>query len=415
MEDFRVRRACFLAALCMVLRYREYEFLQPRRTRLSSRRATGLDGNVVGDVGPEAANELATNLLNGSNTRFHDMFRMPQEVFRDLVAWLKEHTDLRDTRQLSSECQVMVFLWICAHNEAQRNCAHRFLLAQSTVSKIVSDCLPCFRQLHKAFVRPKPAKWLDERYELDEKVAFFNGCIGAIDGTHIAAHVPIKMQSKWRNRKGTVSQNVFAAVRSNKSFSFVMAGAEGSMSDQTLCNIALEKGFKIPSSRFYLGDAGFGLRRGILTPFPLVRYHLQDWRDAERRPRNAKELYNLRHARLRAVVEQAFGALKRKWKIIRVSAPEYSITDQIGFVYACTALQNFIEEASELLGSHEEEESDEDAESLDEAILRACRRRARQTVREMTPKKLRKMIAIIMWKEYRRDHRGVELWGGEEV
>lgn len=388
----------------MVLRFRDDEDRQPRRDRVSSRTA---DDFVV-DGGPEAANELARDLLNGSTVRFHDMFRMPQEVFRALVTWLRGHTGLGDTRQLSAECQVMVFLWICAHNECQRNCAHRFSLAQSTVSDIVKKCLRWFRQLHKAYVRPKPAKWLDERYEKDEKVGAFNGCIGAIDGTHIAAYLPTKISSKWRDRKGNISQNVFAAVRSNKSFSFVMAGAEGSMCDQTLCSIALENGFTIPSDRFYLGDAGFGLRKGILTPFPSVRYHLQDWRDAERKPRNAKELYNLRHARLRAVVEQAFGALKRRWKIIRVSAPEYSIRRQIAFVYACTALHNFVEEFPGQSESDEEEESEEDLGSFNDAVLRASRWRARREIRGKRPKDLRKAIAVNMWIDYRRSHRGVD-------
>jgi hypothetical protein len=104
----------------------------------------------------------------------------------------------------------------------------------------------------------------------------------------------------------------------------------------------------VPDGRYYLADAGFGNRSGLIVPFQHCRYHLQDWRDSQMRPENARELYNLRHSRLRTCVEQVFGMLKRRWKIIRDSAPEYSIEDQINIVYAVTALHNFMQRHTDL-------------------------------------------------------------------
>ncbi len=79
-----------------------------------------------------------------------------------------------------------------------------------------------------------------------------------------------------------------------------------------------------------------------MLPFPGVRYHLQDWKNAVNPPETRKELYNLRHARIRVVVEQAFGLLKRKWKIVRSSTPKYGIDQQVSIIYAVTALYNFV-------------------------------------------------------------------------
>jgi hypothetical protein len=45
------------------------------------------------------------------------------------------------------------------------------------------------------------------------------------------------------------------------------------------------------------------------------------------RPRNAKELFNLRHAQLRNVVEHIFGIVKRRWSIF-TRAQEYPIETQ---------------------------------------------------------------------------------------
>jgi hypothetical protein len=59
------------------------------------------------------------------------------------------------------------------------------------------------------------------------------------------------------------------------------------------------------------------------------------------RPRNAKELFNLRHAQLRNVVERIFGIVKRRWSIF-TRAQEYPIETQARFVSAIGALHNFI-------------------------------------------------------------------------
>ncbi len=268
---------------------------------------------------------------------------MDQLTFKKLVDWLFDKTGLVGTRYQTVEQKVMIFLWILAHAESQRNAAHFFQVSQSTVSEIVNNLLPKFESLHKAFVQLNHDSWLDPVVELDPKLNAFNGCIGAIDGTHIFAHIPLREQQHWRDRKGQISQNVFAAVRSDYSFSYVLAGAEGSINDSSLCQQAFGRDkFSVPPNRYFLADAGFGSREGIVVPFPGVRYHLQDWKNAVNPPETRKELYNLRHARIRVVVEQAFGLLKRRWKIVRSSAPEYGIDQQVSIVYAVTALHNFV-------------------------------------------------------------------------
>lgn len=59
------------------------------------------------------------------------------------------------------------------------------------------------------------------------------------------------------------------------------------------------------------------------------------------RPQNAKELYNLRHASLRNVVERVFGVLKRKFPL-PANAPEFSTETQSKLVCAVGAIFNAI-------------------------------------------------------------------------
>jgi len=47
--------------------------------------------------------------------------------------------------------------------------------------------------------------------------------VGAIDGTHIAANVPLEEQARYRNRKQVISQNVLVACTFDMKFTYVLA------------------------------------------------------------------------------------------------------------------------------------------------------------------------------------------------
>ncbi|XLU95143.1 hypothetical protein S245_009495, partial [Arachis hypogaea] len=73
--------------------------------------------------------------------------------------------------------------------------------------------------------------------------------------------------------------------------------------------------------KYYLGDAGFMLKPGILTPYRGVRYHLKEY--SVREPQNPKELFNHRHSSLRNVIERCFGVLKKRFLIIAGDTEPY--------------------------------------------------------------------------------------------
>ena len=316
----------------------------------TNRHVATAERDIIHPEGPEGARRFIRSILVGSETKFRQQFRMTKQQFRLLTGWFRRNTDLEESRHLLLEQKILVFLWICAFNETQRQAANFFGISQSTVSAIFHEVLGGMQKLHRTYVRLPDDQYISPEVEFgDKKVRAFAGCIGAVDGTLLKMHVRIDDQQRWRSgRKGILAQNVFAAVRFDGSFSYVLAGAEGSMHDARLCTLAFSRGFRVPDGRYYLADAGFGNRSGLIVPFQHCRYHLQDWRDSQMRPENARELYNLRHSRLRTCVEQVFGMLKRRWKIIRDSAPEYSIEDQINIVYAVTALHNFMQRHTDL-------------------------------------------------------------------
>jgi hypothetical protein len=96
---------------------------------------------------------------------------------------------------------------------------------------------------------------------------YFQNCIGAIDGSHIPAVIEAEKQAVFRNRKGFISQNVLAACNFDLTFSFALAGWEGSAHDSRVLADGLLKGLTIFPLKFYLGDAGYALSKYCLTPY----------------------------------------------------------------------------------------------------------------------------------------------------
>jgi hypothetical protein len=106
---------------------------------------------------------------------------------------------------------------------------------------------------------------------------YFDGCIGALDGTHVPIHVPEARRAAFRNRKGVLSQNILAICSFDMQFFYVLAGWEGSASDSRVFEDALRRGFTIPKDRYYLADAGYANCDALLVPYRGVRYHLREW------------------------------------------------------------------------------------------------------------------------------------------
>ena len=70
------------------------------------------------------------------------------------------------------------------------------------------------------------------------------------------------------------------------------------------------------------------------------KYHLTEY-GGRHYPTNARELYNLRHSFLRVTIEQAFGSLKNRFRILD-NKPFHPYKTQVKLVQACCILHNWI-------------------------------------------------------------------------
>lgn len=143
-------------------------------------------------------------------------------------------------------------------------------------------------------------------------------CGGALDGKHIRIERPALSGAQYYNYKNFYSIVLMALVNSNYEFVYVDVGKQGRLSD----------GGVISSTKFYdmlvkdelqfpnndendeklnfviVGDEAFALHEHILKPF------------SQRNLTNERRIYNYRISRCRNVVENAFGLMASRFRIL---------------------------------------------------------------------------------------------------
>ncbi|KAI7933627.1 hypothetical protein MJO29_016772 [Puccinia striiformis f. sp. tritici] len=319
---------------------------------------------------------------------FREATGLERPTFDALINALTSKGLLVDGRSVTVEEQLLIFLHIIVHNDSMRETAYFHHVLGALVN------------LYPKYVNLIPNEDTSERLE-DPKYNAFKKCLGALDGVMIPIGLPISQQRSYRNRKQVIAQNVIAVVNFNLEFLYVLAGWEGSAHDSRVIGDAFDKGFSVPDGHYYLGDAGYALQKGVLTPFQAVRYHLKEQATCSLKPANPKELFNLRHASLRNVVKRIFGCLKAKFKILTTPS-EHNVYSQVQLVYAITMLWNFLRRHDQYEDIPEVDEeaqvNQEEDDNLNSAATGTPYRRSRADDTAMISKRNR--LAEKMWNQY---------------
>lgn len=174
----------------------------------------------------------------------------------------------------------------------------------------------------------------------------FPHCLGAVDGKHVNIFKPPGTGSYYFNYKHSFSIVLMGIVNANYAFLFVDVGANGRVSDGgVFSNTAfykklVEKGLCIPKPEnlpstninvpyVFVGDDAFPLMENLMKPF------------SKRNLTNEEIIYNYRVSRSRRIVENAFGILASRFRILlnRINlCPEKAVT----IVLTCCYLHNFL-------------------------------------------------------------------------
>lgn len=329
-----------------------------------------------------------------SESRFRDVGRMGKEAFVTLVEVLSQNGGLSASKTISSEEKTFIFLSLLT-GHSNRDIAERWQHSGSTISKAVHEVADAILAVKHQYIRqphegvPVPGKIINS----PNYFPYFEGCIGALDGTHVHAVVPPELSFRFRNRKGFISQNVLGVVDFNMMFTFVLAGWEGSAHDGKVLASAIDKGLVVLPGKYYLGDAGYALKEYVLTPYRGVRYHLKEFGRGTQRPRNKEELFNYRHSQLRNVIERTYGVLKKRFPILS-RMYSFPIKFQVQITTCAMILHNFIR--------YTERKEDLFYMNLDDDIERVAEddRFEANAVNNTNANMMRDNIATAMWNSF---------------
>ncbi|KAL4561033.1 hypothetical protein LXL04_033194 [Taraxacum kok-saghyz] len=286
--------------------------------------------------------KLLHRLLHGGKCR--ELIRVSEQAFKKLCTILQRDGGLRPTQRMSVEEHVARFLHIVGNDMRNTLISWTYRRSKSTTSRCFHRVLRAVIALESRYIQqPQGNVVAKEIQEKNRFYPYFKNCVGAIDGTHVRVKVHSKDAPRYRGRKGYPTINVLAACSFDLKFTYVLTGWEGTASDSRILKSALNREDKlvIPPGRYCLVDAGLPHTTQLMTPYRGVRYHLKEY--SARPPKNARELFNLRHASLRNAIERAFGVLKRRFPIVRsTQEPFYSCETQSDIFLACCILHNFL-------------------------------------------------------------------------
>ncbi|GMN62636.1 hypothetical protein TIFTF001_031729 [Ficus carica] len=188
-------------------------------------------------------------ILNGHEDVIQSMISMKSSTFRLLSNLLGGRGLLRPTNHMNVNEQLFIFLAICSQGATNRHVSYLFQHSPETTSRWFFRVLKVICALKDEFIRPADYTTV-QPFIIEHEGKFrpwFDGCIGAIDGTHVPCVPRRENADGWINRKGFHSQNILAACSFDMKFTYMLAGYEGSCHDARMLDEAIAyHGFPIP-------------------------------------------------------------------------------------------------------------------------------------------------------------------------
>uniref|UniRef100_A0A0A9F3Z5 Uncharacterized protein n=1 Tax=Arundo donax TaxID=35708 RepID=A0A0A9F3Z5_ARUDO len=223
---------------------------------------------------------VARNLANSK--KCYANFRLHPAAFNLLHRTLVANHGLKSTWQCDSIEALGMFLWACGTRQSQRQVADRFGRSIDTVSRKFGEVLDVVVSFSHTVLRPRDPTFNSVHPKLQKYSPYFDGCIGAIDGTHIPVTVQELAHDDFINRKGFTSQNILAVCDMDMRFIFVATGKRGATHDAAILREAMSSSNNFPhppQGKYYLVDSGYPLRTGYMAPYRKNRYHLSEFQE----------------------------------------------------------------------------------------------------------------------------------------
>ncbi|VEN34117.1 unnamed protein product [Callosobruchus maculatus] len=258
--------------------------------------------------------------------QFFKYTRMTIPVFEKLLSKIRSKIQ-RQYRSdgISPEERLVITLQYLSQGTSMRALAQTFHTGHSTIHYIIHEtCKALWDVLAPEYLEipETPEKWEEISRGFQERWNFPH-CLGSIDGKHIHIQAPPGSRSSFYNYKKHFSIVLLGACDAQYKFTYVDIGAYGcSQSDGGVLknsvfwqrmenndiNIPRDKclpGTNIVMPYFFVGGEAFPLKKYIMRPYP--GQHLS----------NTQTIFNYRLSRVRQVIENTFGIMVSRWRILK--------------------------------------------------------------------------------------------------
>ncbi|XP_055915280.1 uncharacterized protein LOC129948341 [Eupeodes corollae] len=279
---------------------------------------------------------------------FYKIIRMSYQSFEILGALIEPHLEKTCWRKpIEPKARLFLVLMYLSQGVPKQVLAWMFRIGYSTVASIIYETCDLLWDHLMPFYLTPPSQHDWRRIASDFEVLWnLPNCVAAIDGKHVNIQCPPGAGSEYWNYKGHNSIVLLASCDANYTFTTVDIGAYGSQSDGGIfkdssfgrkiiagdINLPPPKllpNFDYLCPYYMVGDSAFPLKTYLMRPYPgkvLIPEKIN---------------FNKRLSRARRVIENAFGILVAKWRILTTTLNMLpNNADKI--VKATVVLHNFV-------------------------------------------------------------------------
>ncbi|XP_071058858.1 uncharacterized protein [Pseudochaenichthys georgianus] len=271
---------------------------------------------------------LLNELKTEDEKAFFNYTRLPRGLYDEVLRRVEGRIEKKDTwyrKSLPPGLKLSITLRHLASGDNYPSLSYNFRVAPNTISLIINEVCDAIKAEFAAEVIQCPTtteEWTAIAEQFEKRWQFPH-CCGALDGKHVAVTCPWNTGSEYRNYKGFFSIVLMALVDADYKFLWIDVGSDGSSNDAIIYNGSeLKEGLESPNNIFNLpeekslpgddvpvpyyivGDNAFGINKSLMNPFPIRNMEHHD------------RIFNYRLSRARRVVENAFGILAHKFRVL---------------------------------------------------------------------------------------------------
>ena len=280
-------------------------------------------------------------------TRYQYFFRMSRAQYKEVEKKIikSNHLNLRKGC-LSISKRIHLVLYFLGHNAEVLGMSDRFNMAVGAVFKYIEQMIKLLSSMFESNII-----WPNQEVKQSiiagfKKMGGINNCVGANDGTHINIQGVGEYRAAYTTRKLSYAINLTVISDCTKRICYGIVGEPGSYNDSRVFGykpFAEDQNTYVVDDEVFFGDSGYTLSNKMIIPYA--------------NPSQQQMSFNHLHSKMRVIVENCFGLLKGKWKILGTTIRfKKTIKKVVDITRACMVLHNLCisEELPELdLAAHQ--------------------------------------------------------------